>query len=90
MGIIFYSMGCYAKLIERFGNPLVIACSNMLVQLPFLFILPKFMGVDGVWLAMPLSNIALCSVVIPLVYFDVKKRRLLGNHHLNTINAVTT
>ncbi|PKG55195.1 MULTISPECIES: MATE family efflux transporter [unclassified Shewanella] len=69
---------------------LIVACSNMLVQLPFLFILPKFMGVDGVWLAMPLSNIALCSVVIPLVYFDVKKRRLLGNHHLNTINAVTT
>lgn len=54
---------------------LVVACSNMLVQLPFLFVLPKFMGVDGVWLAMPLSNIALCSVVIPLVYFDVKKRR---------------
>ncbi|QQX80495.1 MATE family efflux transporter [Shewanella sp. KX20019] len=68
---------------------LIIACSNMLVQLPFLFILPKLIGVDGVWLAMPLSNIALCTVVIPLVYFDIKKRRQLGNSDINTLDAVT-
>ncbi|MCL1051324.1 MATE family efflux transporter [Shewanella abyssi] len=68
---------------------LIIACSNMLVQLPFLFILPKFIGIDGVWLAMPLSNIALCTVVIPLVYFDIKTRRQLGNRNLNTLDTVT-
>jgi Na+-driven multidrug efflux pump len=38
------------------------------VQLPFLFILPMFMGLDGIWLAMPLSNVALSGVVIWLLW----------------------
>lgn len=54
---------------------LVIACGNMLIQLPFLYFLPKVMGVEGVWMAMPLSNIALCLIVAPMVWFDVKSRK---------------
>ncbi|MCG9728961.1 MATE family efflux transporter [Shewanella sp. Isolate13] len=54
---------------------LVIACGNMLIQLPFLMILPKFLGVNGVWMAMPLSNIALCLIVVPMVWLDVKSRK---------------
>lgn len=45
-----------------------ITIANMGVQLPFLFILPKFLGVQGVWLAMPLSNVALSVVVIWLLW----------------------
>ncbi|MEZ9823133.1 MATE family efflux transporter [Shewanella sp. 10N.286.45.A1] len=58
---------------------LIVACSNMLIQLPFLYVLPKIIGVDGVWLAMPLSNITLCLVVMPMVYFDIKQRQIKGN-----------
>jgi Na+-driven multidrug efflux pump len=45
-----------------------ITLANMGVQLPFLFILPMFMGLDGIWLAMPLSNVALSGVVIWLLW----------------------
>jgi len=45
-----------------------ITLANMGVQLPFLFILPQFMGLDGVWLAMPLSNVALSGLVIWLLW----------------------
>ncbi|WP_028766796.1 MATE family efflux transporter [Shewanella fidelis] len=58
---------------------LVIACGNMLIQLPFLMILPKFLGVNGVWMAMPLSNIALCLVVVPMVWFDIRSRAKKAN-----------
>ncbi|MGS0689599.1 MATE family efflux transporter [Shewanella sp. 0m-8] len=53
---------------------LAIACGNMLIQLPFLYVLPKIMGVDGVWMAMPISNIVLCFIVVPMVWLDVKAR----------------
>jgi Na+-driven multidrug efflux pump len=45
-----------------------ITLANMGVQLPFLFILPKLLGVQGVWLAMPLSNVALSVVVVWLLW----------------------
>jgi putative MATE family efflux protein len=40
-----------------------ITLSNMLIQVPFLLILPQFWGLNGVWLAVPLSNICLSLVV---------------------------
>ncbi|MGC9422624.1 MATE family efflux transporter [Vibrio sp.] len=40
-----------------------ITMSNMLIQIPFLLVLPKFWGLNGVWLAVPLSNICLSLVV---------------------------
>ncbi|MDF5496032.1 MATE family efflux transporter, partial [Vibrio parahaemolyticus] len=39
----------------------------------FLFIMPKLFGVTGIWLAFPLSNIALSLVVISMLWRDVKK-----------------
>lgn len=45
-----------------------ITVANMGVQLPFLFVLPKLLGVQGVWLAMPLSNVALSVVVVWLLW----------------------
>ncbi len=52
-----------------------ISMGNMLVQLPLLFILPKWLGVTGVWIAMPLSNIFLAAIVIWLVTQDLRRRK---------------
>ncbi len=46
---------------------------NMLIQIPFLYFLPKMMGVEGVWLAMPISNLVLFMIVAPLVWRELKK-----------------
>mgnify|MGYP001165991775 CR=1 FL=1 len=47
---------------------------NMLVQLPFLYVLPTLFGLTGVWLAYPISNIVL-SVVLVLMLKKNKGRK---------------
>ncbi|WP_375055221.1 MATE family efflux transporter [Zobellella sp. DQSA1] len=41
----------------------LITLGNMLIQLPFLALLPLWLGLDGVWLALPLSNVCLSLFV---------------------------
>src|SRR5690606_24052019 len=54
--------------VGRARTATAITLANMGVQLPFLFILPQVMGVNGVWLAMPLSNVALSLAVLWLLW----------------------
>ncbi|MGF1724649.1 MATE family efflux transporter [Photobacterium nomapromontoriensis] len=69
----------YFMAVNQGGKALMISLGNMLIQLPFLYVMPLLMGLDGVWLAVPLSNIVLAIFVIPLVWHDVNKKRSLHN-----------
>ncbi|NLS12718.1 MATE family efflux transporter [Vibrio sp. SM6] len=62
----------YYQAVNRGGKAMFVTIGNMLVQLPFLYIMPKIWGLDGVWLAFPLSNIALSAVVIVMFWRDVR------------------
>lgn len=64
----------YFMAIGKGGKALAISFGNMLIQLPFLYFLPKWLGVDGIWLALPLSNIVLFIIVAPMVWHDIKER----------------
>ncbi len=64
----------YFMSVNQAGKALTISVSNMLIQLPFLYLLPKWLGVDGVWMAVPLSNIALTAIVAPMVWKDIQHR----------------
>lgn len=64
----------YFTSINQAKKALFIAISNMLIQLPFLYFLPKWLGLEGVWLAMPVSNVLLFLIVAPMVYLDIKKK----------------
>ncbi|QUM77197.1 MATE family efflux transporter [Moritella sp. 24] len=64
----------YFMAIGKGAKALSISIGNMLIQLPFLYFLPQWLGVDGIWLALPLSNIALFSIVAPMVWHDIKQR----------------
>ncbi|MGR5471051.1 MATE family efflux transporter, partial [Vibrio astriarenae] len=55
------------------SKAMFVTIGNMVIQLPFLFILPKLLGVTGIWIAFPLSNIALSLVVMSMLWRDVKK-----------------
>ncbi|MDF5457015.1 MATE family efflux transporter, partial [Vibrio parahaemolyticus] len=63
----------YYQSVNKGSKAMFVTLGNMLVQLPFLFIMPKLFGVTGIWLAFPLSNIALSLVVISMLWRDVKK-----------------
>ena len=65
----------YFMSVNQGGKALGISAGNMLVQLPFLYFLPQWLGVDGVWLSVPLSNILLAAIVVPLVWKDIQKKQ---------------
>ena len=64
----------YFMAIGKGAKALAISVGNMLIQLPFLYFLPQWLGVNGIWLALPLSNIVLFVIVAPLVWHDIKQR----------------
>ena len=64
----------YFMAVDKAGKALTISVSNMLVQLPFLYFLPQWLGVNGVWLSMPLSTILLSLIVMPLLWQDIRQR----------------
>ncbi|WP_102312950.1 MATE family efflux transporter [Vibrio cyclitrophicus] len=65
--------GAYYQAVNKSSKAMFVTIGNMLIQLPFLYIMPKLYGVPGIWIAYPLSNIALSVVVMIMLYKDVKK-----------------
>ena len=63
----------YFMAVNQGGRSLGISIGNMMIQLPFLYFLPKILGLNGVWLAMPISNVVMFLIVAPMVW-----------HHINT------
>lgn len=61
----------YYQATNHGGKAMFVTVGNMLVQLPFLYMLPKLYGITGVWIAFPLSNIALTAVVAVMLWRDV-------------------
>ena len=66
VGIFFQSLGLGRK-------ATFVTVANMMVQLPFLLILPKFIGVYGIWLSVPLSNVTLSVIALWMVWNEWKK-----------------
>ncbi len=71
-GFLMVSAAYYQSL-NKGSKAMFITVGNIMVQLPFLFIMPKIFGVAGIWIAFPLSNIALSLVVMSMLWRDVKR-----------------
>lgn len=65
----------YFLAVNQGGKALAISVGNMMIQLPFLYLLPQWYGIDGIWLSMPLSNIVLFAVVAPMVWLDIRQKQ---------------
>ncbi|EAS45259.1 MATE family efflux transporter [Photobacterium profundum] len=70
-GFIFLA-SVYFMAVNQGGKALAISIGNMLIQLPFLYFLPQWLGVDGIWLSVPISNIVLTLIVAPLLWRDIQ------------------
>lgn len=64
----------------------LITLTNMLILFPFLALLPPWAGVNGVWLAMPLSNLCLALIVCSMLYRQIKRMRTMAQHIENGCN----
>lgn len=62
----------FYQAIHKGKKATVIMVSNLLIQLPFLWVLPAYFSVQGVWLAYPLSNIVLSVIVLYFLIKDLK------------------
>jgi putative MATE family efflux protein len=65
----------------RYAN--LVTVGNMLIQLPFLALMPLLLGLNGVWLALPLSNVCLSLVVIWMLRRQLQQLKFLGGTALS-------
>ncbi len=66
----------YYQSIDQSRKAMFVTIGNMAIQLPFLYLLPLALDITGVWLAYPLSNIALTSIVLVMLWRDLKQMRI--------------
>ncbi len=72
---VFVMVTVFFQAIGEGTKALIISVGNLFIQVPFLFILPNFLQLDGVWISMPLSSLIL---VIPVIYWAYKRYRLIS------------
>lgn len=65
---LFVTATMFFQAIGEGQKALVISIGNLLLQVPFLFILPKYWGLDGVWLTMPIATVILAIPVAIMFY----------------------
>ncbi|KJY90971.1 multidrug transporter [Vibrio neptunius] len=65
--------GAYYQATNKGSKAMFVTVGNMLIQLPFLYIMPKLIGVPGIWIAYPLSNIALSIIVAMMLLKDIQR-----------------
>ncbi len=75
-GLIFTAAVVFQSL-NQASRANLISVSNMLIQLPFMLLLPVLFGISGIWLVMPLSTVLLSFVV---GYWLIKLRQQLRQH----------
>lgn len=59
---------------------MLITIGNIVVQPPFLFLLPQWFGLSGVWLAFPISNIAISIGVVWMLWRDIRSHSMLTSN----------
>ncbi len=78
-------VGTYYQATNRGGKAMFVIVGNMLIQLPYLYLLPKWYGVAGIWLAYPLSNVTLALVVGFMLYGERKRVKAQLVHQEQTM-----
>ena len=79
-GVFFQSIGVGRK-------ATFITMGNMLIQLPFLLILPQVLGTNGVWLSVPMSNIALSLLIVWMLVREWRKFSHRQKEHVRNASS---
>lgn len=71
----FFLASVYFMAVDQGVKAIAISIGNMLIQLPFLYFLPQWLGVNGIWLSVPISNVVLTLIVAPILWHDIQGSR---------------
>jgi len=86
LGGISFLVSGYYQAIEHNGKAIFNGCTrNIIFIIPLLFILPKFLGVTGIWAAQPIADALSFAVAMFLVYNEIKRLKQLENESIEDI-----
>lgn len=63
----------YYQAIGKGAKAMFVTIGNILIQLPFLYLMPKLIGLKGIWLAYPMSNVVLSVFVVAILIKDIRR-----------------
>ena len=56
------------------GTAIFLSLTRQLIfLLPFIFILPRFFGLDGIWASMPLADLTSCVISASIMIYHLRK-----------------
>ena len=64
------------KYIKKFLDFIFALLFIVILLIPMIIILPKFLGIDGVWFAQPASDIISAIITSIILYKDIKKYKV--------------
>jgi Na+-driven multidrug efflux pump len=67
-------MTVYFMAVQRGWLALSVSVANMLIQIPFLFWFSARLDELGIWLALPVSNVVMIIIIVPIFVLDLRKR----------------
>lgn len=73
IGISFVYMTYFQSVGKVWSATAIILCRSYALFLVYLFVLPKILGVNGIWLAMPIAELTMAILIILIIRKSVRK-----------------
>ncbi|MDD7805456.1 MAG: MATE family efflux transporter [Endozoicomonas sp. (ex Botrylloides leachii)] len=65
-------VAAYFQALGNYKTAVCITMGSILLQIPLLMTLPKWLGLNGVWLALPISNVFLTILALVFIWQNVR------------------
>lgn len=81
IGISFVYMTYLQSVGKVWSATAIILCRSYVLFLMYLFILPKILGVNGIWLSMPIAELTMAVLIVLIVRKQVRKQLNVKRSH---------
>lgn len=81
IGISFVYMTYFQSVGKVWSATVIILCRSYALFLMYLFLLPKIIGVNGIWLSMPIAELTTAALIIIIVRKRVRKQLNVRQNH---------
>lgn len=81
IGISFIYMTYFQSVGKVWSATVIILCRSYALFLMYLFLLPKIIGVNGIWLSMPIAELTTAALIIIIVRKRVRKQLNVRQNH---------